>query len=106
MDEAVVKAVLEDWQVAPISERLRAALGFLVKLNNTPEELTPEDIEALERQGLDRQAIAEAAYVCFVFNILDRLADAFDFELENETQLKKTGMMLYTMGYKTASLPG
>ncbi|MFZ0547791.1 MAG: hypothetical protein WAM60_20255 [Candidatus Promineifilaceae bacterium] len=101
-DEALVKAILEDWRTAPIDERLRAMLGFLEKVTLTPTEVTPEDIAPLRAVGLNDHAIEEALYVCFLFNMMDRFADAFDFEVPEQAD----GTFLYKMGYRTGSIPG
>lgn len=105
MDQPVVKATLDDWQTAPIPERLRATLGFLAKLNDTPDAVTPDDIVALEQQGLTQDAIAEAAYVCMVYNIIDRLADAFDYRAPEGKRLRRFGKFISAVGYRASSLP-
>ena len=66
----------------------------------------PEDIAGLHQAGLDRQAIEEAVYVCFLFNVLDRLADALDFELPSETGNARIGMLADWLGYDIVKLPG
>lgn len=106
MDAAVIQAVMDDYTTAPISERLRAGLGFLKKINDTPDDVTVEDIAALEAQGITKDGIAEIAYVAFVYNILDRLADAFDFEVGSETHVKRASTFLHNFGYNMASLWG
>jgi alkylhydroperoxidase family enzyme len=106
LDEQTVKAVLEDWRTAPISERLRAALTFLEALTLRPTEVTAATMKALKAAGLTDRAIREAAYVCFLFNVLDRLADAFDFTLPTEEEARKIGDMTFRLGYGIAKLPG
>jgi len=44
--------------------------------------------------------------VCFLFNVLDRLADAFNFTLPTEEEARKIGNMTYRLGYGIAKLPG
>ena len=101
-DEALVRAVLEDWRTAPVDERLRAMLGFLEKVTLTPAEVGPDDIAPLKAAGIEDQAIEEALYVCFLFNLMDRLADAFDFTVPEVDD----GKFLYKMGYWLGSIPG
>jgi alkylhydroperoxidase family enzyme len=98
--------VLADYRTAPISERLRAALGFLVKLTLTPTEVTAADADALRAAGLSDVAIEEAIYVAFCFNTIDRIADAFDFELTPPKGLKWIARILSGPGYKMASVAG
>lgn len=106
MDPDLVYAVLTDWRTAPVDERLRAMLGFLAKLTRTPEEVDPRDIVPLRAAGLSERAIREAIYVCFLFSVMDRLADAFDFAIPTTESTSRVARLLYRMGYGAASLPG
>jgi uncharacterized peroxidase-related enzyme len=101
-DEALVTAVLNDWHTAPISERLRAMLAFLEKLTVTPAEVGPDDIAPLKAAGINDRAVEEALYVCFLFNMIDRFADAFDFYIPETI----SGEFLFKNGYKSGSIPG
>jgi uncharacterized peroxidase-related enzyme len=102
----VVNAVLEDYRTAPIDDRLRAALAFLEKLTRSPEEIGPSDIEPMRAAGLSDKAIAEAIYVSTLFNAINRLADAFDFELTRPEQKARLAFVLSHLGYGAASVPG
>jgi alkylhydroperoxidase family enzyme len=85
MGADVVRAVLEDWQTAPVNEKLRAMLGFLEKVTVTPADITPDDIRPLRAQSLSDRTIQDALLVCTLFNIIDRVADALDFAVpENQ----------------------
>ena len=105
-EEGPYRAALEDWRTAPVGERVRAALGFLEKLTLTPADVGRADVEALHAAGLNDQAIEEAIAVAAVFNVIDRLADAFDFKLPSEKDLKLAPRFLLTLGYTTISVPG
>jgi uncharacterized peroxidase-related enzyme len=106
LDAAIVQAVLEDWRTAPVSEKVRATLGFLEKLTRTPELVSPDDITAMKAAGVSQRGIEEAIYICFVFCTINRLANSFDFELANEKSLNRVGFVLYNMGYGIGCLPG
>jgi hypothetical protein len=56
--------------------------------------------------GVSRTAIEEAIYVATLFNVVDRLADAFDFELPRPEHGPRTVWLLTKLGYATASVPG
>ena len=45
-DKALVQAVLDDWQTAPVPEALRATLGFLKKLTLAPDQIVRADVDA------------------------------------------------------------
>ena len=80
--DKLVVAVLADWRMAPISEKMRSTLSFLEKLTTAPAEVGPADLEPARSAGVSDQAIEEALYVCFLFSVMDRLADALDFDLD------------------------
>jgi alkylhydroperoxidase family enzyme len=101
-----VASILEDWRTAPINEKLRATLGFLEKLTISPGEVTSEDIQPLIFAGVTDRAIEQAIYVCFLFNMMDRLADAFDFYLPSPQGFRQDARLLYNLGYWSASIPG
>src|SRR5215469_11495472 len=88
-DNDLIKAILADWRTAPVNEPLRAMLGFLEKLTLSPSTVAEDDIQRLRDAGLTDQAIEEAIRVCFAFSILDRLADALDFEIPADASTQK-----------------
>ena len=92
--------MLDDWRTAPIDERLRATLGFIQRLTLHPEEVAPADIEALRRAGVDDDAIRDAAYVCAIFNVVDRLSDALDFAVPPPRMLAVAARFLLHVGYR------
>ena len=106
MNDDVVNAILSDWRSAPIDEKLRAILGFLEKVTLTPTEVSAADIISLREAGLNHGAVEEALYVCFLFNLMNRLADAFDFPLHDKKGFGTEARLLYRMGYGMASIPG
>jgi uncharacterized peroxidase-related enzyme len=105
-DEALVRAVLDDYRAAPIDERLRAALAFVEKLTVAPESVSAADIAPLRAAGLSDRAIEEAIYVTFLFSTIARIADAFGFELNSARGLSRVALILTGSGYKRASVPG
>jgi alkylhydroperoxidase family enzyme len=102
----VVEAVLADWRTAPVDDRLRAALGFLEMVTLRPSAVTAKTVRPLRAAGLSDRAIREAVYVCFLFNALDRLADALDFTLPTNEDAKKIGDIAFRFGYSIVKLPG
>jgi alkylhydroperoxidase family enzyme len=105
-DDELVAAVLENWRTAPVNEKLRRTLGFLEKLTISPGEVSPEDIESMRSVGVSDKAIEEAIYVCFLFSVMDRLADAFGFDMPPAKAFQRGGRVLYSLGYGGLSIPG
>jgi uncharacterized peroxidase-related enzyme len=105
-DPETVQAVFDNWRTAPVNEKVRATLGFLEKLTRAPESVSAADLIPMKEAGVTKQGIEEAIYICFIFSTINRLADAFDFELANEKSLNRVGFVLYNMGYGIGVLPG
>jgi alkylhydroperoxidase family enzyme len=106
LDRETVGAVLADWRTAPVSDRLRATLNFLETLTLRPTEVNATTMRCLKAAGVSDRAIREATYVCFLFNVLDRLADALDFTLPTKEEAQKIGNITFRLGYGIAKLPG
>ena len=102
----MVAAVLENWRTAPLNEKLRRTLGFLEKLTVSPSEVSPEDIESVRSVGVSDKAIEEVIHVCFLFSVMDRLADAFGFDMPSAKDFQRGGRVLYSFGYGALSIPG
>ena len=99
-DDSVVRAVLADYRTAPISEKLRAMLGFLEKLTLNPAGIGPDDVAPLRAAGLTDEEIEDAIHVCALFNVINRVADSLGFD-ESDTKGYQTGArMLLTSGYR------
>lgn len=96
----MTQAVLDDWRTAPIGEKLRATLGFLEKITLSPDEVRRED-SALPRQaGVSDSALRDAVYVCALFNLIDRVADALDFAIPSPEEFSKGAKVLLRFGYR------
>lgn len=95
----MVQAVLDDWRTAPVEPKLRSALAFLEKLTLDPASVTRDDVEPMRAQGLSDAAIEDAIHVCTLFNIYDRLADSFEFDIPDEHGFAMSATMLLKRGY-------
>ncbi len=82
-------------ETAPIPEGFRATLRLLAKLTLRPGEITPRDIDAVRAAGVSDDATRDAIHVCALFNVIDRCADALDFEVPEDYP----GEQLLNRGY-------
>lgn len=62
----------------PLSEAERLLLDFVGTLTRHAYRITDEQVEGLRQVGWTDEQIAEAVYDGALFNLLVRLADAFD----------------------------
>jgi len=74
-------------------------IGFLEKMTLTPEAVTPADMEPLRAAGLTDEQIEDAIHVCACFNLIDRIADAFDFAIPPESGFRASAKQLLERGY-------
>lgn len=77
-DHALVHQALDDLDAAPISAPLKATLRLLATITRN-EPVGPEDIRDVLTAGVSTRQLETALAVCFAFNVINRLADAFDF---------------------------
>ncbi len=100
MGKELTQQILDDYTTAPIDEKLRAALALLRKLTLTPDEVGPADVRAVLERGATKAAVADALYVCFLFNIYDRLADTFGWDVPSDAAFAISAKRLLTRGYR------
>jgi len=98
LGDALIQAVLDDWHTAPVSEQVKAMLGYLEKLTLHPEEVDKSDVASLYAAGISQQAVNEAMYICVLFNIVGRIADALNFTLPASFKGRSAKLFL-RMGY-------
>lgn len=90
--------MLESVDQAPIAEPLRATLRMLGKLTRE-HTVTADDMRALLAAGVTRSQIEDALAVAFCFNVIDRLADTFEFHVPDAIAFQAGARMLLKRGY-------
>src|SRR4051794_7450595 len=95
--------VLEDLDAGRVSARAAAAAAFVEALTREPDAVTPADVERAKAAGADDDALAEAVYVAFMFNLINRVADALAFEHRSDRDRRVGAVILRRFGYR---LPG
>jgi alkylhydroperoxidase family enzyme len=103
LGDKLTHEILTDWRTAPIGEKLRAALGFIVKLTDEPAQVGAYDIASLRRLGVTERAIIDATYICVGFNIINRIADAMDFKLPPAGVFSRGAWSMRRFGYRMMS---
>lgn len=92
--------MLEDPDTAPISPGLRATLALLRKVTLTPDEVGEGDVNRARAEGVGDEALRDALQVCFAFNLIDRLADAFGWHVQTEDEFGMDAVQLLKRGYR------
>jgi alkylhydroperoxidase family enzyme len=91
--------VLSDLETAAIEEPLRATLRVLRKLTRE-HTVDADDMRALLAAGVSRAQIEDALAVCFLFNTIGRLADAFGFFVPGPKAFEAGAKYLLARGYR------
>lgn len=94
-----VYALLSDPDIAAIEEPLRATLRMLGKLTRE-HAVNAEDMRTVLAAGASRQHIEDALAVCFTFNVIGRLADAFGFFVPDTKAFDAGAKFLLARGYR------
>jgi uncharacterized peroxidase-related enzyme len=97
-DHATAAATLADLETAPITEPLRATLGLLGKLTRE-HSIDAGDVRAVLVTGVTAEQLKDALAVSLVFNITDRLANAFGFEVAGPAAMQAGARHLVKRGY-------
>jgi uncharacterized peroxidase-related enzyme len=98
-DGKIVPDLSADSDVADLSEPLRATLRMLAKLTRE-HTVNVDDMRAVLAAGASRQQIEDALAVCFSFNVISRLADAFGFFVPGPEAFKAGAKYLLARGYR------
>jgi uncharacterized peroxidase-related enzyme len=98
-DPEKVLSVLTNLETASIEEPLRATLRMLGKLTRE-YAVDEDDIRPVLAAGVTRAQIEDALAVCFAFNTINRLADAFEFSVPQAEAFEAGAKFLLSRGYR------
>lgn len=76
LDPALVAALVEDYENAPLSAADRGMLDFATQLTLDATRLGPRDLDRLRELGFDDRAILQITLIASWFNCINRVADA------------------------------
>jgi len=79
---------------------MKAMLAFLEKMTLDPDALSSADAGRLRQAGLTEGAIRDAIGVAFAFNLIDRLADSFDFAVPTAEEFSAGAPSMMRRGYR------
>jgi AhpD family alkylhydroperoxidase len=82
-----------------VRPELRVTVAFLERLTAAPATVTADDLDPIRQLAIPDDAVSEALRVAVVWNVVNRLANAFGFTLR-PGQLEKGTRSLHRFGYR------
>ena len=76
LDASLVKALVEDYERAPLSPRDRTMLDYVGVLTKDANRVTPDHHRRLREAGFDDRGILQITLIAAWFNYINRVADA------------------------------
>ena len=77
-----------------------AMLTLLEKVTLTPDQVTSADVDTVRAAGVSDEAIVDALHVNLIFNIMNRLANAFDFQWDSEQHVRVGAQVIHRISYR------
>lgn len=77
----ILEALLDDFESAPVEERLRPILAYARKLTAEPAKITDSDAAAIKDAGWDDDALFYTVSVVSLFNFYNRFADGVGLDI-------------------------
>jgi len=101
LDTPVTVDMLDHWQQqGRLSPKLKAIFALLERVVANPGAVAVDDVEAARAAGAADDAIVDALYVAFMFNLVNRLANAFGYSWESEEERLLLARALHRIGYR------
>ena len=97
-DRATVERTLRDGVAG--DARLDAALDFLTGFAIGPDAITPEHLDRLRQAGVRDEAIRDLAQIGFSFSLINRVANALEFEVPARDLFAKSWPRMRDHGYR------
>ena len=94
-----MQAALRDLESSGMSEKDKALLRFVSKVNRDSPHITAEDMQPLYEVGWDDEAIYYAVTVCALFNFYNRWIDATGVHALSEEGHREGGRRTAAHGY-------
>jgi uncharacterized peroxidase-related enzyme len=76
LDAAFVKALVEDYDDAPLAPADRVMLDYVGVLTKDATRVTPDHHQRLREAGFDDRGILQITLIASWFNYINRVADA------------------------------
>jgi uncharacterized peroxidase-related enzyme len=99
----ITSEMLDGWRDAKFDSNIKAAFGLLESVGHDSDGPADAAVATARASGLSESAIIDAIAVAFVFNLINRLADAFDYSWGDEDGRLAAARALHRLAYKVPS---
>jgi uncharacterized peroxidase-related enzyme len=89
---------------ASVRPEVAAVLPLLEKTTKDPDHVSRADVDQVRAAGVPDDAIADALYVGLIFNVMNRLANAFDFEWDSDEHVRLGAKVIHRVEYRLPAL--
>ena len=96
----MIDARIESIERAAIGEKARAMLPILEKFSLDHTSFGADDFAHARALGVTDEAIVDALHVAYLFNIINRMADALRFEIGSDAAFESSATALLKRGYR------
>jgi uncharacterized peroxidase-related enzyme len=93
----------DDWRDGRWGAKATAVAVFLDALTRDPGSSVDDPLAAARASGVSDEALSEAVYIAFTFNVINRVADALEFTHSSSRARVRGARILRRNGYR---LPG
>ena len=94
-------AVIDDrWKDGRYGVRATATANLLEALTRDPDSIPHSQLTAVRSAGVDDVALIDAFYVAYVFNVINRIANALDFGHRSDRDRLRGARILRRNGYR------
>jgi hypothetical protein len=93
-----------DMSQPPARPQLQAVLPLLEQASRSPAQVTAAGIDAVRSAGVPDEAIVDALHVNFLFDCINRLANAFDFGWESDHQVRLGAKVIHRTSYRLPTI--
>ena len=84
-----------------IRSEAAAMLPLLEKVTLTPDQVASADVDAVRAAGIPDEALVAALHVNVIFNIMNRLANAFDFSWDSAQHVRIGAQVIHRVSYRS-----
>jgi uncharacterized peroxidase-related enzyme len=96
----VTPQIIENAEHADFRPEAKAMIQLIEKVSQYPDLVTQQDVEAVRSAGVSEAAIEDGLAICFAFNLINRLADAFEYDWDSERHRSQGARALVRFGYR------